>query len=710
MKGEPSVGLRGFFRSKIGRIVLLILAIGLVFATFTYVADGAFLAIPLFLIVGLALPIWVGLKRPRYLALTGLAVLLIVAPLANVVITQEIRAPAPPASAAATVPSASGPIALVVNDSTGIAYVADYAADNVLAVNVSTGAVATQVEVGSLPFALAFSPSGHQLYAVDLGGHEVSVVNLTTDKLVATVPVGTYPDAVGVDAVAGQAFVANFGSANVSVVAVSTDRVIGTVAVGGQPYAVAVDPANQEVYVANRGSGTVTAIFASNDSVAATVPVGADPSALALNPNGSELVVADTGSGAVSLISTATDTVSRTVAVGAGPVAVAVEPTGTEAYVSVLNSSSVVVVSLPSGSVARSVQLGGPPDALAVDSSTSQLFVAEIGNGTVAAVSTTTWTVLANVSVGSEPTAIVSDPAAGIAVVAAYGAQSVVLLRTADQTVLHTIADGLNGPLLQNASVTPYVGGTGTTFVFNMSIYPWFVPEGSAEILGVNLYLSTCPGATTPNDSACSTGYSFLPKSLIFSEALTAVTNLSIAVKGLSNGIWSWTVTLVLSGLTVVPALQPAGNSTYLFVPADQSTVGTEGPVVGSYGVTYGEILPEIYLTDLVYLGIPFYFVLILYMWFKSREARHKDAIRRAAKAMSASSKEAQGRTAAAGPAAPGSVIPTTASTASSERACPSCGAVVYPNEVKCWKCGATLGSSVGGTPLPGSGVKPPGA
>jgi YVTN family beta-propeller protein len=700
MKVEPRVGFRGFFRGKAGRVVLLLLTIGLVFATFTYVAEGAFLAIPLFLIVGLGLPIWAGLKRPRYLALTGLAVLLIVAPLANVVITQEIRAPAPPSSAAATVPSASGPIALVVNNSTEMAYVADYAADNILAVNVSTGAVGGEVGVGALPFAVAFSPSGHQLYALDLGGREVSVVNLTTNKLAATVPVGTYPDAIGVDAVAGQAFVANFGSSNVSVLATSTDRVVTAVTVGGQPDAVAVDAANQQIYVANRGSGTVTAIFANNDSVAATIPVGADPSALALDPNGSDLVVADTGSGAVSLISTATDTVSGTVAVGAGPVAIAVGPTGTQAYVSVLNSSSVVVVSLPSGSVARTVHLGGQPDALAVDSSVDQLLVAEVENGTVATVSTSTWTVLANVSVGSEPTAIVSDPAAGIAVVAAYGAQSVELLRTADDAVLHTIADGLNGPLLQNASVTPFVGGTGTTFVFNMSLYPWFVPVGNAEILRVNLYLSTCPGATTTNDSACGSSYSFVPQSLTFTGPLTSVTNLSLAVRGLSDGIWSWTVTLVLSGLTIVPALQPAGNSTYLFIPANQPALGTEGPVVGSYAVTYGEVLPEIYVTDLVYLGIPFYFLLILYMWFKNREARHRDAIRRAAKAMSASAKGPQSGTAPPGSAAPGSAPPTTPSAASSERACPSCGAVVYPNEAKCWKCGASLGGG-SDSPLP---------
>ena len=702
MKAEPAGGLRGFLRSRVGRIVLLLLSIGVVFATFTYVDDGAVLAIPVFLLVGLLLPIWAGLKRPRYLALSGLVVLLVIAPLANAVITQEIRTPGGPTSAGASFPSAAGPVALALNSTTGIAYAADFAANDVLVFNATSDTVLAHIAVGALPVALATSPSGHQLFVLDFGANAVSVVNLTSDRILTTVTVGRSPDAIAVDAGAGAAFVTNLGSGNVSVISTTTDHLVATVAVGLQPDAVAVDPAKGEVYVANRGSDTVTAIYTSNDSVAATVPVGTAPSDLAVNPNGSTVLASDAGSDAVSVLATVTNTVSATLSVGLEPVSVAADGSVPQAYVSNYNSSTVSVLSLTTDRVVRTVHVEAQPDALAVDDAAGELYVAEVANGTVSAVSTSSGTVLANTSVGSEPTALALDPAAGLAVVAAYGAQAIVLLSTSGHTVAHAIPDGLNGGLLQNVTVTPYTGDAGTTFLFTMSVYPWYVPSGNGEVLAVNLYLSTCPGATTANDSSCGS-YSFIPRAHPFAGPLTSETNVSFAVTGLGNGIWTWTLTLVLSGVEVVPVVTTTANVTYLFLPFNAVTAGTEGPVVGSYGATYGEILPEIYITALVYLGIPFYFILVLYLWFKSREARRKEAIRRAAKAMGvpkAGPGPASGPGSGPPPPGPGPARPAEGAGASNELACPSCGAVIYPHEAKCWKCGVALGPG-GDGPLP---------
>lgn len=142
-----------------------------------------------------------------------------------------------------------------------------------------------------------------------------------------------------------------------------------------------------------------------------------------------------------------------------------------------------------------------------------------------------------------------------------------------------------------------------------------------------------------------------------------------------------------------------------------------EGPVIGGFGTVYAALIGAIYLDELVYVGIPFYFILILYMWFKNREGRHRAAIRQGAKAFMAA-KGAAG--AAAPPTAPSgegagtppadAASPPAKANAPSagEAACPSCGAVVYPNEAKCWKCGASLGtvsaplkSGADGTPPP---------
>jgi hypothetical protein len=88
---QPPRGFRRFLATPPGKAFLIALTVLVVFASYVYVET--LLAIPVFLIFGLAVPIWAGLKRPRYLALSGLVVLLLVAPISTLVITQDIRTP-----------------------------------------------------------------------------------------------------------------------------------------------------------------------------------------------------------------------------------------------------------------------------------------------------------------------------------------------------------------------------------------------------------------------------------------------------------------------------------------------------------------------------------------------------------------------------------------------------------------------------------------
>ena len=98
-------GLRGFVQRPLGRTALLAFAILVVFATYVYLST--LLAIPVFLVVGLAVPIWLGIKRFRTLAVFGLVILLLVAPVATIVITQDVRTPVP-ATASPILPGTNG--------------------------------------------------------------------------------------------------------------------------------------------------------------------------------------------------------------------------------------------------------------------------------------------------------------------------------------------------------------------------------------------------------------------------------------------------------------------------------------------------------------------------------------------------------------------------------------------------------------------------
>ena len=68
MDAKQPGGFKRFLGGPIGRALLPAIAIVVVFATYVYVST--LLAIPAILVFGLAIPIWVGLKRPRDLAIT----------------------------------------------------------------------------------------------------------------------------------------------------------------------------------------------------------------------------------------------------------------------------------------------------------------------------------------------------------------------------------------------------------------------------------------------------------------------------------------------------------------------------------------------------------------------------------------------------------------------------------------------------------------
>jgi len=267
--------------------------------------------------------------------------------------------------------------------------------------------------------------------------------------------------------------------------------------------------------------------------------------------------------------------------------------------------------------------------------------------------------------------------------------------------------DGSGGAVLTDATLSPFVGSTSTTFTWNVTIYPKFLSSldngTNWSKDSVQVYISTCPGATSANSTYCSGGFPLI----ILQDNLTAPpangTVLTFQHRVGASGIWSWQMALVLANKT------DPSNPTFIRLSGDPTYDAMEGPIIGGFATVYGALIGPIYLDEFIYVGIPFFFILLLYMWFKSREARRKQAIKRAAREMAAAS----GGTAAqpaGGAAAPGPGGPAggAAPAGPGEATCPSCGAVVYPNETKCWKCGAGLSPlKEGGSPLSSGSGKP---
>lgn len=238
--------------------------------------------------------------------------------------------------------------------------------------------------------------------------------------------------------------------------------------------------------------------------------------------------------------------------------------------------------------------------------------------------------------------------------------------------------------ILQNASVNPFNAAPGTNFTWTVTVYPQYVPKGNTSPLWLNLNLMNIAGALaeTLNFTHFSAN-STAPVVVVFRSVIATA------------GIWSWQMNLSYRSIS-------HGTLTFVLLNAAAGFNAVEGPVVGSFLTTLGSVFPGVYLSVFLYLGIPFYFVLLIYLFLKNRQRRRQEAESRAHDPPTPN--EGTGGGSAASPSAGGAAAPRP-----HERSCPNCGAVVYPNESFCWKCGAAL-TSAGPTPLPsstGPGPKP---
>jgi hypothetical protein len=258
---------------------------------------------------------------------------------------------------------------------------------------------------------------------------------------------------------------------------------------------------------------------------------------------------------------------------------------------------------------------------------------------------------------------------------------------------------------MQNAHVTPYTGSTSTNFTWNVTIVPRYIPPHNSSPLWLDLYISTCPGATSNSDFNCASGYPFYVLNFTFPAGnLTANTTVTFHYKFSTDGIWDWQMGLWLHN-TSVPVFKNNSSAivhpyTFILLTGDPVYNALEGPVVGDFTATYEELVLTVYLNDFVYLGIPFFVVLLVYTYLKRRKAQRAEMVNRAAGPTPADSDDVPRRPSKPTDA-PGSGKRPAPAPRRPELNCPNCGAVVYANETTCWKCGTAIPRGSASAPLP---------
>lgn len=250
---------------------------------------------------------------------------------------------------------------------------------------------------------------------------------------------------------------------------------------------------------------------------------------------------------------------------------------------------------------------------------------------------------------------------------------------------------GAGGSVLQNAQVHPFTGAGGGTYNFSVEIYPQYVPANTSGLLWVELFVTTCVGATGNTSPYCPSPYPFYaPNATLPSNLSGPFTVYFNQVLPGPNIWWFQFATAYRSG--------PQQNITWIFLDPSSGYGAVEGPVSGNYVSTVELVIPGIYQDMFFYPGAIFFLGLLIYFLFKRREAA-RQASGGAGGGPPPSSPSPTDATGAPSAPTPG---PAGGPPGAPELRCPNCKAVVYPNETSCWKCGTALPKGGAAAPAPG--------
>lgn len=199
------------------------------------------------------------------------------------------------ASRTLAMPAGSYPCGIALNASGDRAYVCLSVANRLAVINLVSGGIAGQIQVGVAPWDVVLSPDETEAYVSDWGGRFPGAGDLKASSAGTQVVV----DERGVGA-----------SGVVSFVSLADNRETGQVAVGLHPCDVELSRDGATLFVANANSDTVSVIETKTRSVHSTIlvrpesdfPYGSAATGLALAPDEKTLFVTVGGNNAVGVV------------------------------------------------------------------------------------------------------------------------------------------------------------------------------------------------------------------------------------------------------------------------------------------------------------------------------------------------------------------------------------------------------------------------
>lgn len=265
-----------------------------------------------------------------------------------------------------TVPAAGSlgkKIQAVIADHTGrTLFAVDAAANALLVVDATSGALIKSIDVGRSPEGASISPSGKTIAVCVEEDNLVALVDVASATIRRKIQTqGKNPEHCDFSADERWLLASDENSDDVDVIDVAAGRSIALVHTAGGPRGIAWLPRRKLAYVAQERGGGVDLIDIDKHTVSESIPTGLRPADVIAGSDGKLVFVSNGGDGTVSAIDTASGTVIATTPVGKRPWNMALGGGGRKLYVANGRSDSVSVIDTTSFKVLTTISVGALP-------------------------------------------------------------------------------------------------------------------------------------------------------------------------------------------------------------------------------------------------------------------------------------------------------------------------------------------------------------
>ncbi len=260
------------------------------------------------------------------------------------------------------------PYGIAITPSTNIVWVANYSANNLSKINLTTGDNIGTYSTGINPVQLITEPFTNSLWVANRGSNSVTKINLATETTIGTYPVGVNPGYLAFDAYTKSIWVANRGSNTVTKINASDGVIMGTYSVGSNPVVVEFDSFTNSIWVANNSSSSIMKLNPTTGAIIGTYTVGNYPSGIAFDSYTNSLWVTSYTSNNVTKINPTTGVVIGTYTVGTNPTGVTFDTYTKSVWVANRGSNNVIKINPVTGATLGTYSVGTNPNSIAVTS------------------------------------------------------------------------------------------------------------------------------------------------------------------------------------------------------------------------------------------------------------------------------------------------------------------------------------------------------